>query len=87
MKKFKFTPSDLGEVLTREELKMVYGGSYSKKDSSSPCSGSKGCSYKSEGADCYYLIDGNKYEGYCKWIPGTYPHLLCWGGNSRTPCK
>ena len=27
MKKFKFNPSDLGEVLTREELKKVYGGS------------------------------------------------------------
>ena len=27
MKKFKFNSSDLGEVLTREELKKVYGGS------------------------------------------------------------
>ncbi len=31
MKKFKFNPSDLGEVLTCEELTMVYGDSETGK--------------------------------------------------------
>ena len=65
MKKFKFNPSDLGEVLTREELKMVYGGSRHKSfkcSQATTCRSGKtvscvGYSY------CGYIMSGSQVAG------------------------
>lgn len=75
MKKFKFNSSDLGEMLTREELKMVYGGSNSSIGKGA-CNGLSAdyisaCSGKSEGDTCTYCImQGTALEqlehGVCK---------------------
>ena len=88
MKKLKleFSPN-LGEVLTKEELKHVFGGgsgSGSGSESSS-CSTSSpleecGCNGKKIGDKCcYFSSNGEKYEGMCKPLPIFFEQLVCWG--------
>jgi len=68
--------SGLGEVLTKEELKRVFGGTGSGSGSGS--SENCGCSGKKENDSCCYYRDGKKYSGYCKYLP--FSGLQCWGG-------
>ncbi len=70
MKKFKFkNSSDIGDVLTREEIKHVFGGNYGGSSGSKPCSG------KGEGAPCEWK---NRW-GTCRYFPFNY-ELICYVG-------
>ncbi|MBR5657245.1 MAG: hypothetical protein IKW98_11305 [Prevotella sp.] len=81
MKKLKLNLSpNLGEVLTKDELKHVFGGSGvgSGSGSSSGTLENCGCSGKKENDSCCYYKDGTKYDGHCKYLP--FSGLQCWGG-------
>ena len=77
MKKLKLNLSpNLGEVLTKDELKHVFGGgSGSGSGSSSDTSESCGCSGKAPGASCCYYKNGVKHYGRCKTV--LY-YFTCW---------
>ena len=89
MKKLKFElSSNLGEVLTKAELKNVVGGAgfgNGSDDSEEKCNGSNkqmGCEGKAKGASCYYCdIDGIVREGKCTGFDPFAP--TCWGGNRQ----
>lgn len=81
MKKLRFELSpNAGEVLTRNELKYVFGGGSGSGSGSSPSSGSEdcGCSSKHSGDSCCYYRNGVKYNGSCRHMP--FAGLVCWGG-------
>ena len=91
MKKIKISvPSDFGKPLSRSELKNVLGGALlsgsHNKGSDDPCPGDKGFVGKGSGASCHSEYSGVKSKGTCIWMPGLFPQLLCWGGDTRTPC-
>ena len=84
MKKFKFKQANLGEVLSREELKLITGGS--DVDSSQyRCSGISPehehvCDSKSSGEPCSYsygfLGSVNTGYGICS-KRGSCPGMFC----------
>lgn len=74
MKKLRFELSpNVGEVLTKDELKQVFGGG----SGSGSGSGSEqcGCSGKTYGASCCYYKNGVKHYGRCKTV--LY-YFTCW---------
>ncbi len=75
----------LGEVLTKEELKRVFGGtgsgsgSGSGSDECATTSHTLGCSGLNENDACYYCnIEKKVKSGHCKFFP--FSGLQCWGG-------
>lgn len=61
MKKLKLNLRNVGEVLTREQLKQIVGGSGSGSGS-----GKKPCDGKSEGDSCAHPSGGT---GKCEYYP------------------
>lgn len=83
MKKLRFEMSpNAGEVLTRNELKYVFGGDGGTGSGAGSGSGSGsedcGCSSKRSGDSCCYYSNGVKHNGSCRHMP--IAGLVCWGG-------
>lgn len=79
MKKLRFELSpNAGEVLTRNELKHVFGGSYGSDLGTGSGLEDCGCSSKHSGDSCCYYRDGVKRRGSCRHMP--FAGLVCWGG-------
>ena len=76
MKKLKLNLSpNLGEVLTKDELKHVFGGGSGSGSGSSPeCDGCKG---KSEHNSCCYYEGGKRKNGTCVHTPFSGTKLVC----------
>lgn len=90
-------PSDIGDILTREELKRVFGGVGSKGSKTLPnCPPLFGSNCTKQDADnktsCWYYVyegGGKKAIGKCSPMPtGTAVAYLCtnWG-KAREECK
>lgn len=69
MKKFKFKQADLGEVLSREELKKIYGGSESAgTGSNGKYPKIEACKGKSYLDDCAFTSNtGRSLSGCCQY--------------------
>lgn len=75
MKKIRLNVADLDatEILSRDQLKAIFGGSTGSSGSDSTNASGSGCSGKSDGDSC---TNSEGKSGTCKSVP--FSGLVCW---------